>query len=62
MHKTVAINIDTPAGIVQIHNFYTIMLPTNAHKYTKIRFDTYSEILHVSSNHVAIIRDIKFKG
>jgi len=56
MHKTVAINIDTPAGIVQI------MLPTNAHKYTKIRFDTYSELLHVSVNHVAIIRDIKFKG
>jgi hypothetical protein len=61
MHKTVAINIDTPAGIVQIHNFYTIMVPTNAHKYTKIRFYTNTEILHVSASHVAIIRGIKLK-
>jgi len=61
MNKILAINIDTPSGIVQIQNFYTIMVPTHAHKYTKIRFYTYSEILHVSANHVAIIRDIKFK-
>ena len=62
MHKTIAINTDTPTGIAQIHNFYTIMLPRNVYKYTKIRFDTYSEILHVSANHVAVTRDIKFKG
>jgi hypothetical protein len=62
MHKTVAINTDIAASIVQIHNFYTIMVPTNAHKYTKIRFYTYSEILCVSADHVAIIRDVKFKG
>jgi hypothetical protein len=37
MHKIVAINIDTPAGIVQIHKFYIIMVATNAHKYIKIR-------------------------
>jgi hypothetical protein len=60
MRKTVAINIDTPAGIVQIHNFYTIIVPTIAHKYTKIRFYTYSEILHVSAKHVVIIKVIKF--
>jgi hypothetical protein len=60
MKKTVAINIDTPAGIVQIYNFYTIMVPTPAHKNTKIRFYTHSEILHVSAKHVAIIKVIKF--
>ena len=38
MYKTVAINIDSPADIVQIHKFCTLMVPTNTHKYNKIRF------------------------
>jgi len=33
------------------------MVPTNAHKYTDIVY-THKELLHVSSNCVAIFRDV----
>ena len=40
----------------------TIMVPTNAHRYTKISLYTQLSSLHVSVSHVAIFRDIKYKG
>ena len=40
---------------------YTTVVSRNEYKYTGI-FYVHNELLHVSANHVAVFRDVKYKG
>lgn len=58
---TVCKSVANTATVRNVGIVCAIMVPTNAHIYTKIVY-TYNQLLHVSAGSVAIVRDVNHKG